>query len=153
MRIFLPELVFMFPGILSSLPRVPTNFENWKAALLQPLDFTIHNFYWFFNKVEFIVNVFPPTELPTVHGINTSLGWIRDTYVEPCSTLEAAQACFDWFLLLLRHAPFHVLQYLQLGFLRNPSSTIPFLVTKLVTFITPRRTQTWLMMCLAPIAP
>ncbi|GJS28264.1 hypothetical protein Tco_0488884 [Tanacetum coccineum] len=36
--------------------------ENWKAALLQPLDFTIHNFYWFFNKVEFIVNVyFHPT--------------------------------------------------------------------------------------------
>ncbi|GKF34080.1 hypothetical protein Tco_0107280, partial [Tanacetum coccineum] len=35
----------------------------------------------------------------------------------------------------------------------NPSSTIPFLVTKLVAFTTPRRTRTWLMMCLAPIAP
>ncbi|GJS71345.1 hypothetical protein Tco_0704186 [Tanacetum coccineum] len=44
-----------------------------------------------------------------------------------------------------RHAPLHVLQ--------NPSSTIPFLVTKLVTFTTPRRTRTWLMICLAPIAP
>ncbi|GJS61716.1 hypothetical protein Tco_0656500 [Tanacetum coccineum] len=37
--------------------------------------------------------------------------------------------------------------------LQNPSSTLPFLVTKLVTFTTPRRTRTWLMMCLAPIAP
>ncbi|GJZ53836.1 hypothetical protein Tco_0608721, partial [Tanacetum coccineum] len=38
-------------------PRVPSDFDNWNAALLQPLDLTIHNFYWFFNEVEFIVNV------------------------------------------------------------------------------------------------
>nr|GEU70409.1 ribonuclease H-like domain-containing protein [Tanacetum cinerariifolium] len=36
---------------------------------------------------------------------------------------------------------------------RNPSSTILLLVTKLVKITTPRRTRTWLMMCLAPIAP
>ncbi|GJS17063.1 hypothetical protein Tco_0411535 [Tanacetum coccineum] len=39
-------------------PRVPSDFNNWNATLLQLLDFTIHNFYRFFNEVEFIVNVY-----------------------------------------------------------------------------------------------
>ncbi|GJY80827.1 putative reverse transcriptase domain-containing protein [Tanacetum coccineum] len=50
-----------------------------------------------------------------------------------------------------KHAPFPRASRIASRY-RNPSSTLPFLVTKLVTFTTPRRTRTWLMMCLAPIA-
>ncbi|GKB32711.1 hypothetical protein Tco_0872112 [Tanacetum coccineum] len=44
-RILLPELIFTFPCELRTSPEVPSNFDDWDAALLQPLDFTIHNFY------------------------------------------------------------------------------------------------------------
>nr|GEX79444.1 ribonuclease H-like domain-containing protein [Tanacetum cinerariifolium] len=39
-------------------PRVPSDLDNWNAALLQPFDFTMHNFHGFFNEVEFIINVY-----------------------------------------------------------------------------------------------
>ncbi|GKC49113.1 hypothetical protein Tco_1071858 [Tanacetum coccineum] len=45
MRILLLESVFAFPYELMTSPRVPSNLDNWKAALLQPLDFSIHDFY------------------------------------------------------------------------------------------------------------
>ncbi|GJZ71710.1 hypothetical protein Tco_0635561 [Tanacetum coccineum] len=59
MRIFLPELVFMFPACHQ---------------------YGIH-----------------PTERLMVRRHGTSSSWIRETYDEPCSTLEAAQACKQWF--------------------------------------------------------
>nr|GEY55728.1 hypothetical protein [Tanacetum cinerariifolium] len=56
MLIFLPELIFTFPCELKTSLGVPSNLNNGDAALLQPLDFTIHDFHWFFNEVEFIIN-------------------------------------------------------------------------------------------------
>ncbi|GJS67099.1 hypothetical protein Tco_0681663 [Tanacetum coccineum] len=38
-----------------------------------------------------------PTERLMVRRHGTSSSWIRETYDEPCSTLEAAQACKQWF--------------------------------------------------------
>ncbi|GKG10940.1 hypothetical protein Tco_0342340, partial [Tanacetum coccineum] len=38
--ILLPELIFTFLCELGNSPRVPSDFDNWNAALLQPLDFT-----------------------------------------------------------------------------------------------------------------
>nr|GEW18932.1 putative reverse transcriptase domain-containing protein [Tanacetum cinerariifolium] len=49
-RILLLELIFTFPCELRTSPRVPSNFDNGNAALLQPLNFTIHNFHWFFDE-------------------------------------------------------------------------------------------------------
>nr|GEW96078.1 putative reverse transcriptase domain-containing protein [Tanacetum cinerariifolium] len=38
-------------------PRVPSNLDNGNMALLQPLDFTIHNLHGFFNELELIIYV------------------------------------------------------------------------------------------------
>nr|GEV40946.1 hypothetical protein [Tanacetum cinerariifolium] len=38
--------------------RVPSNLDNENMALLQPLDFTIHDFCWFFNQVKLIINLY-----------------------------------------------------------------------------------------------
>ncbi|GJV41561.1 hypothetical protein Tco_1420001 [Tanacetum coccineum] len=43
MRILLSELIFTFPCELRTSPRVPSNLDNGNTALLQPLDFTIHD--------------------------------------------------------------------------------------------------------------
>ncbi|GKA82470.1 hypothetical protein Tco_0789218 [Tanacetum coccineum] len=57
-HILLLELIFAFPCELRTSPSVPSNLDNGDAALLQPLDFTIHNLHWFFNEVKLIVNVY-----------------------------------------------------------------------------------------------
>ncbi|GJU23268.1 hypothetical protein Tco_1156610 [Tanacetum coccineum] len=57
MRILLLESVFAFPYELRTSPRVPLNLDNWKVALLQPLDFSIHDFYRFLQNLEFGTNM------------------------------------------------------------------------------------------------
>ncbi|GJY62268.1 hypothetical protein Tco_0462925, partial [Tanacetum coccineum] len=43
--ILLLKLIFTFPCELRASPRVTSNLEDGNAALLQPLDLTIHNFH------------------------------------------------------------------------------------------------------------
>ncbi|GJU50131.1 hypothetical protein Tco_1219686 [Tanacetum coccineum] len=69
--IFLPELVFMFPYELRTSPGISTGPRQNEAC---------HQ-----SEVH-------PTEQLMVRQHSTSLGWIRETYNELCSALEAAQA-------------------------------------------------------------
>nr|GEY86072.1 hypothetical protein [Tanacetum cinerariifolium] len=43
-------------------PRVPSNLDDRNAALLQPLDLSVHDFHWFFNEMKRFV---PQQELST----------------------------------------------------------------------------------------
>ncbi|GJR68936.1 hypothetical protein Tco_0015001 [Tanacetum coccineum] len=68
MRILHSELIFTFPCELRTSPRVPSNFDNRDAALLQPLDFTIY----VGNKMSTHL-VLPSPRLSTVSMIDYSL--------------------------------------------------------------------------------
>ncbi|GKC66137.1 hypothetical protein Tco_1098735 [Tanacetum coccineum] len=50
-------LVFTFPCELKTSPGVPSNLNGWNAALLQSFNFTIHDLYWFLNKMKLVVNM------------------------------------------------------------------------------------------------
>ncbi|GKG29350.1 hypothetical protein Tco_0416715, partial [Tanacetum coccineum] len=73
---------------------VPSNFDNGDTALLQQLDFMIHDLHWFFNELKLVINMyFIQQELPTARRINTSLNWIRETCYEPCLIVEEVRVC------------------------------------------------------------
>ncbi|GJV17038.1 hypothetical protein Tco_1362361 [Tanacetum coccineum] len=49
------NLIFVFPREFYSSFRVPSYFDYRDTTLFQLLDFLIHNFYWFFHKIEFVI--------------------------------------------------------------------------------------------------
>ncbi|GKD65433.1 hypothetical protein Tco_1307541, partial [Tanacetum coccineum] len=49
-RILAAELVFTFPRKLWTSSEVPSNFNDWNAALLQPLDLSVYNFHGLLTK-------------------------------------------------------------------------------------------------------
>ncbi|GJY64559.1 ribonuclease H-like domain-containing protein [Tanacetum coccineum] len=53
--IFLPELILTFPCKLTTSLGVPSNLVTWNTALLQPFDFSIHDFYLFLDKIKLVV--------------------------------------------------------------------------------------------------
>nr|GEX03891.1 copia protein [Tanacetum cinerariifolium] len=57
MRILSPKEVLTFPCKLRSTPRVPTNFNNRNPALLEPFHLSIHNFYRFLDKMQFVIKL------------------------------------------------------------------------------------------------
>ncbi|GKB03734.1 hypothetical protein Tco_0831877, partial [Tanacetum coccineum] len=57
MRIFALEIIFTFPCELRASPRVPTNLNNGNTALLELLYFSVHDFYQFFYKVQFVIEL------------------------------------------------------------------------------------------------
>ncbi|GJV49205.1 hypothetical protein Tco_1439417 [Tanacetum coccineum] len=56
-RVFLLHLVFTFRGELRTPPRVTVYFDNQNMTLLQMLDLTVHDLDWFFDEVQFVVNL------------------------------------------------------------------------------------------------
>ncbi|GJY40486.1 hypothetical protein Tco_0427756 [Tanacetum coccineum] len=56
-RVFLPELVFMFPSVLWAFTCVPRDFNDWYTASLELLNLAVYNLYGFFNEVEFVVEL------------------------------------------------------------------------------------------------
>ena len=57
MRVFQLHLILAFPSEFRSSLGVPTNFHNRDAALFRLLDLSVHDLYWFFNKVEALVDL------------------------------------------------------------------------------------------------
>ncbi|GJW74404.1 hypothetical protein Tco_0133774 [Tanacetum coccineum] len=49
------NLIFAFPRKFWSSFRVPSYFDYRNTTLLQLLDFSIYDLYWFFHKVEFVI--------------------------------------------------------------------------------------------------
>ncbi|GJV23165.1 hypothetical protein Tco_1375860, partial [Tanacetum coccineum] len=49
------NLIFAFPCKFWSYFRVSSYFDYRDTTLSQLLDFSIHNLYWFFHKVEFVI--------------------------------------------------------------------------------------------------
>ncbi|GJS51064.1 hypothetical protein Tco_0624426 [Tanacetum coccineum] len=53
-QILAAELIFLFPRELWTSFRVLSNFDNGNAALLQPLDLSVHDFHGLFHKVKLV---------------------------------------------------------------------------------------------------
>nr|GEW59796.1 hypothetical protein [Tanacetum cinerariifolium] len=57
MRILALEVIFSFPCELRASPRVPSNLDNGNLDLLELLYFLVHDFYRFFFKVQFVIEL------------------------------------------------------------------------------------------------
>ncbi|GJX77992.1 hypothetical protein Tco_0324803 [Tanacetum coccineum] len=55
--IFSLELVLTFPRVFWTSTCIPTDFNDRYTASLELLDLSVHNLYWFFNEIEFVVKL------------------------------------------------------------------------------------------------
>ncbi|GJT07720.1 hypothetical protein Tco_0842182 [Tanacetum coccineum] len=51
------NFIFAFPRKFWSSFRVPSYFDYRDTNLLQLFDFLVHDFYWFFYKIEFVIEL------------------------------------------------------------------------------------------------
>ena len=57
MRVLLFHLIFAFPCEFGSPLGVPANLHDGYATLFCLFDLSVHDFYWFFHKVEALVDL------------------------------------------------------------------------------------------------
>ncbi|GJY30031.1 hypothetical protein Tco_0405798 [Tanacetum coccineum] len=51
------NFIFAFPRKLWSSVRVPSYFDYKDTTLLQFFDFLVYDFYWFFHKIKFVIEL------------------------------------------------------------------------------------------------
>ncbi|GJT02575.1 hypothetical protein Tco_0823744 [Tanacetum coccineum] len=56
-QIFASKPVFTLPCEIGTSPRIPSNFDDRNATLLQLFDFPVHNLYRLLNEVKFVIDL------------------------------------------------------------------------------------------------
>ncbi|GKF51925.1 hypothetical protein Tco_0148392, partial [Tanacetum coccineum] len=55
MRVISFEEIFSLPSVFRTSSGIPSYLDNRNSTFLELLHFAVHDFYWFLNKVQFVI--------------------------------------------------------------------------------------------------